>query len=43
VRRFKDLSIDLSALKKLVADDKNGDQKIKQVIVKTSADFDFSL
>jgi CRISPR-associated protein Csh2 len=43
VRKFKDLSIDLSALKKLVADDKNGDQKIKQVIVKTSADFDFSL
>jgi CRISPR-associated protein Csh2 len=43
VRKFKDLSIDLSALKKLIADDQNGDQKIKQVIVKTSADFDFSL
>ncbi|SHJ51490.1 CRISPR-associated protein Csh2 [Arenibacter nanhaiticus] len=43
VRKFKDLSIDLSALKKLIADDKNGENKIKEVIVKTSADFDFSL
>ena len=43
VRKFKDLSIDLSALKKLIDDDKNGDNKIKEVIVKTSADFDFSL
>lgn len=43
VRKFKDLSIDLSALKKLIANDKNGENKIKEVIVKTSADFDFSL
>jgi CRISPR-associated protein Csh2 len=43
VRKFKDLTIDLDTLKKLVADDKNGDKKIKRVIVKTSADFDFSL
>lgn len=43
VRKFKDLNIELDALKKLVADDKNGDKKIKEVIVKTSADFDFSL
>lgn len=43
VRKFKDLTLDLSALKKLVNDDKTGDKKIKEVIVKTSADFDFSL
>lgn len=43
VRRFKDLDIDLSALKKLIAEDKNGDQKIKDIVVKSSADFDFSL
>jgi CRISPR-associated protein Csh2 len=43
VRKFKDLALDLSALKKLVNDDKTGDKKIKEVIVKTSADFDFSL
>lgn len=43
VRKFKDLKIDLSALKKLVNDDKTGNKKIKEVIVKTSADFDFSL
>lgn len=43
VRKFKDLIIDLSALEKLIASDKSGDKKIKKVIVKTSADFDFSL
>lgn len=43
VRKFKDLLIDLSALKKLISEDKNGENKIKEVIVKTSADFDFSL
>jgi CRISPR-associated protein Csh2 len=43
VRKFKDLNLDLSALKKLIADDKNGNKKIKEVIVKTSVDFDFSL
>ena len=43
VRKFKDLSIDLSALKALIAEDKNGENKIKEVIVKTSADFDFTL
>jgi CRISPR-associated protein Csh2 len=43
VRKFKDLIIDLSALEKLIANDKNGDKKIKEVVVKTSADFDFSL
>ncbi len=43
VRKFKDLTIDLSALEKLVNDDKTGDKKIKEVILKTSADFDFSL
>ena len=43
VRKFKDLTIDLSALEKLVSDDKTSDKKIKEVIVKTSADFDFSL
>ena len=43
VRKFKDLKTDLSGLKKLVSDDKAGDKKIKEVIVKTSADFDFSV
>lgn len=43
VRRFKDLDLDLSALKRLIADDKAGDNKIKEVIVKTSVDFDFSI
>lgn len=43
VRKFKDLNIDLSKLSKLIADDKKGAQKIKDVIVKTSADFDISL
>lgn len=43
VRKFKDLTIHLNALKKLIAEDKNGDKKIKKIIVKTSADFDFSL
>ncbi|MDT0644220.1 type I CRISPR-associated protein Cas7 [Zunongwangia sp. F363] len=43
VRKFKDLSIDLTALKSLIAHDKNGEHKIKEVIIKTSADFDFSL
>lgn len=43
VRKFKDLIIDLSALEKLIAKDKSGDKKVKEVIVKTSADFDFSL
>lgn len=43
VRKFKDLTIDLSALEKLIANDKNGNKKIKEVVVKTSADFDFSL
>lgn len=43
VRKFKELNLDLSALTKLIADDKNGDKKIKEVIVKTSVDFDFSL
>ncbi len=43
VRKFKDLIIDLSPLEKLIANDKNGDKKIKEVIIKNSADFDFSL
>tara|TARA_B100002049_G_scaffold194154_1_gene151465 strand:- start:3768 stop:4862 length:1095 start_codon:yes stop_codon:yes gene_type:complete len=43
VRKFKDLSIDLSALKQLIVADKNGENKIREVIIKTSADFDFSL
>ncbi len=43
VRKFKDLDVDLSALKKLIAADKNGERKIKDVIVKTSVDFDFTL
>ena len=43
VRKFKDLSIDLSALKTLIAQDKSGEHKIKEIILKTSADFDFSL
>lgn len=43
VRKFKDLEVDFSALKDLIEKDKNKDQKIKEVIVKTSADFDFSL
>jgi len=43
VRKFKDLNLDLSALKKMIEKDKNGDQKIKEVIVKTSADFEFTL
>jgi CRISPR-associated protein Csh2 len=43
VRKFKDLNLDLTALEKLISDDKSGAQKIKEVVVKTSADFQFSL
>lgn len=43
VRRFKDLDLNLSAFKKLITDDKAGDKKIKEVIIKTSVDFDFSI
>ena len=43
VRKFKDLNLDLSALKEFIEKDENGDQKIKDVVVKTSADFDFSI
>jgi CRISPR-associated protein Csh2 len=43
VRKFKDLNIDLSLLKKLIEENKGSDKKIKEVIVKTSVDFDFSL
>lgn len=43
VRRFKDLDLDLSSLKKLITDDKARDKKIKEVIIKTSVDFDFSI
>mgnify|MGYP006424401843 CR=1 FL=1 len=43
VRKFKDLNLDLSAVKSLIDKDRNGDQKIKDVIIKTSADFDFSI
>jgi CRISPR-associated protein Csh2 len=43
VRRFKDLDIDLDSLKKLIEENKGSDKKIKEVIIKTSVDFDFSL
>lgn len=43
VRKFKDLKIDLSSLKKLIEENKGSDKKIKEVIVKTSVDFNFSL
>lgn len=43
VRRFKDLDIDLDSLKKLIKENKGSDKKIKEVIIKTSVDFDFSL
>ncbi|NEN22777.1 type I CRISPR-associated protein Cas7 [Cryomorpha ignava] len=43
VRKFKELNIDLDALKKLIAENKGADKKIKEVILTTSADFDFSL
>lgn len=40
VRKFKDLNLDLSSLKNLLNANKD---KIKDVIIRTSADFDFSL
>ena len=40
VRKFKDLNLDLSALKNLLNENKD---KIKDVIIHTSADFEFSL
>jgi len=43
VRKFKEINVDLNALKMVIAKDKSGDKKIKEVIIKTSADFDFSL
>jgi len=43
VRKFKDLDINLGSLKKLIEENKGSDKKIKEVIVKTSVDFDFSL
>jgi len=43
VRRFKDLDIDLDLLKKLIKENKGSDKKIKEVIIKTSVDFNFSL
>lgn len=43
VRKFKDMNMDLSSLKKLIEEDKGSDKKIKEVIVKTSVDFNFSL
>lgn len=43
VRKFKDLDIDLGSLKKIIEENKGSDKKIKEVIVKTSVDFDFSL
>ncbi len=43
VRKFKDLDIYLGSLKKLIEENKGSDKKIKEVIVKTSVDFDFSL
>lgn len=43
VRKFKDLNLDLSTLKKLISENKGPDKKIKDVILTTSADFDFTL
>lgn len=43
VRKFKELNIDLSALKNLITENKGAGKKIKEVILTTSADFDFSL
>lgn len=43
VRKFNDLEIDLSKLKKVISDFKGSDNLIKEVIVKTSPDFNISL
>lgn len=43
VRRFKDLEFDLNALKKLINEHKGEGKKIKDVIIYTSTDFEFSL
>ncbi|MDO5656193.1 MAG: type I CRISPR-associated protein Cas7 [Flavobacteriaceae bacterium] len=43
VRRFRDLKVDLSDLQRLIEQDKNGSQIIDRVILKTSADLDFSI
>jgi len=40
VRKFKDLELDLSALKKVISQNQD---KIKDVVIRTSADFEFSL
>lgn len=43
VRKFKDLNLDLSALKNLLNEHKGEGKKIKDVIIYTSTDFEFSL
>ena len=43
VRKFSDLSVDLSKLKSLIEEHKGKDKLIKDVVLKTSVDFDFSL
>lgn len=43
VRRFKDLEFDINALKELIEQNKGEGKKIKEVIVKTSADLNISL
>jgi CRISPR-associated protein Csh2 len=43
VRRFKNLNFDIDALRKLISDNKGAGKKIKEVILKTSADFEISL
>lgn len=40
VRKFKDLKVDLSALKRIIS---KNEEKIKEVKINTSADFEFSL
>lgn len=43
VRKFKDLEFDIAALKELIESNKGEGKKIKEVIVKTSADLNISL
>ncbi|HRP33516.1 MAG TPA: type I-B CRISPR-associated protein Cas7/Csh2 [Agriterribacter sp.] len=43
VRKFKDLTVDLTALKIIINKNKGEGKKIKEVKIRTSADFQFSL
>jgi CRISPR-associated protein Csh2 len=43
VRKFKNLNFDIDALRKLINNNKGAGKKIKEVILKTSADYEISL